>query len=216
MRKLLRKEGRKIEIMNILTLFRLAVVLLFVAALMPRALSQKQEGAGEQKPQPISPCGPIFFPFNSQRVNCEHKACLDEIALRLQQDPKAKLVMDSHQDSSERRPISACRTRRPFYYFPNEKGVSTDRFIVRDFGDLCSHESDDVNLNRRIEFWILPEGASISDIGSIKKCANNMTPQAKPPSLCPPNEPMGGSCGGDDSGDSLPKQKPPQRKPRRP
>jgi len=30
---------------------------------------------------------PIFFPFNSARINNEHKACLDEIALKMQQDP---------------------------------------------------------------------------------------------------------------------------------
>src|SRR5262249_4174831 len=41
----------------------------------------------------LVPCGPIFFPFNSARINNEHKACLDEIALRLQQDPRALLVI---------------------------------------------------------------------------------------------------------------------------
>jgi hypothetical protein len=35
----------------------------------------------------ITPCGPIFFPYNSARINNEHKACLDDIAIRLQQDP---------------------------------------------------------------------------------------------------------------------------------
>ena len=126
---------------------------------------------------PISPCGPIFFPFNSARINNEHKACLDEIALKLQQDPRASLVVDGHRDSSERVGISLTRANNARDYLVNEKGVDTARITVRNFGDTCPHDSGDPNLNRRVEFWIVPSDATVSAIDSMKKCASGATPQ---------------------------------------
>ena len=126
---------------------------------------------------PLSPCGPIFFPFNSARINNEHKACLDEIALRMQQDPRASLVIDGHRDSSERVGISLTRANNARDYLVNEKGVDTSRITVRNFGDTCPHESGDPNLNRRVEFWIVPADGKASDIDQLKKCAAGATPQ---------------------------------------
>jgi len=126
---------------------------------------------------PLSPCGPIFFPYNSARINNEHKACLDEIALRMQQDPRASLVIDGHRDSSERVGISLTRANNARDYLVNEKGVDTSRITVRNFGDTCPHESGDPNLNRRVEFWIVPADGKASDIDSLKKCAAGATPQ---------------------------------------
>jgi hypothetical protein len=128
-------------------------------------------------PAIIVPCGPIFFPFNSARINNEHKACLDEIALRLQQDPRASLVIDGHRDSSERVGISLTRANNARDYLVNEKGIDTSRITVRNFGDTCPHESGDANLNRRVEFYIIPEGASIEGIAAIKRCAGGAAGQ---------------------------------------
>jgi hypothetical protein len=128
-------------------------------------------------PPPISPCGPIFFPFNSARINNEHKACLDEIALRMQQDPRASLVIDGHRDSSERVGISLTRANNARDYLVNEKGTDTARITVRNFGDTCPHDSGDPNLNRRVEFWIVPADGKASDIDALKKCASGATPQ---------------------------------------
>lgn len=133
--------------------------------------------APPQAAPPISPCGPIFFPFNSARINNEHKACLDEIALRMQQDPRASLVIDGHRDSSERVGISLTRANNARDYLVNEKGVDTSRITVRNFGDTCPHDSGDPNLNRRVEFWIVPADGKASDIDALKKCASGATPQ---------------------------------------
>jgi hypothetical protein len=122
-------------------------------------------------PKPISPCGPIFFPFNSARINNEHKACLDQIALQMQQNPRDALVIDGHRDSSERVGISLTRANNARDYLVNEKGVDTARITVRNFGDTCPHESGDPNLNRRVEFWIVPADGRASDIDAMKKCA---------------------------------------------
>jgi hypothetical protein len=126
---------------------------------------------------PMVPCGPIFFPFNSARINNEHKACLDDIALRLQQDPRASVVIDGHRDSSERVGISLTRANNARDYLVNEKGVDAARITVRNFGDTCPHESGDPALNRRVEFYILPEGANMAGIDAMKKCASGATPR---------------------------------------
>jgi len=122
----------------------------------------------------VTPCGPIFFPFNSARINNEHKACLDEIALRLQQDPRSSLVIDGHRDSSERVGISLTRANNARDYLTGEKGIDAARINVRNFGDTCPHESGDPNLNRRVEFWVLPEGATADNIK--KMCGSGATP----------------------------------------
>jgi hypothetical protein len=126
--------------------------------------------------QPVTPCGPIFFPYNSARINNEHKACLDEIALRMQQDPRSTLVIDGHRDSSERVGISLTRANNARDYLTGEKAIDASRITVRNFGDTCPHESGDPNLNRRVEFWILPEGAAASAIDALKKCGSGATP----------------------------------------
>jgi hypothetical protein len=128
-------------------------------------------------PPPMVPCGPIFFPFNSARINNEHKACLDDIALRLQQDPRASVVIDGHRDSSERVGISLTRANNARDYLVNEKGVDAARITVRNFGDTCPHESGDPALNRRVEFFILPEGATMAAVDAMKKCASGATPR---------------------------------------
>jgi hypothetical protein len=128
-------------------------------------------------PPPISPCGPIFFPFNSARINNEHKACLDQIALQMQQNPRDALVIDGHRDSSERVGISLTRANNARDYLVNEKGVDSARITVRNFGDTCPHDSGDPNLNRRVEFWIVPADGNAADIDKMKKCAAGATPQ---------------------------------------
>jgi hypothetical protein len=137
-------------------------------------------GVGVPPPTPIHPmvpCGPIFFPFNSARINNEHKACLDDIALRLQQDPRASVVIDGHRDSSERVGISLTRANNARDYLVNEKGVDAARITVRNFGDTCPHDSGDPALNRRVEFFILPEGANMAGVDAMKKCASGATPR---------------------------------------
>jgi hypothetical protein len=128
-------------------------------------------------PPPISPCGPIFFPFNAARITNEHKACLDEIALRMQQDPRSSLLIDGHRDSSERVGISLTRANNARDYLVNEKGIDSARITVRNFGDTCPHESGDPNLNRRVEFWIIPADGRASDVDRLKKCGAGATPQ---------------------------------------
>jgi hypothetical protein len=129
------------------------------------------------RPEVVRPCGPIFFPFNSARINNEHKACLDQISLSLQQDPRAALVIDGHRDSSERVGISLTRANNTRDYLVTEKGIDSARITVRNFGDTCPHEKGDPLLNRRVEMWILPEGATLSDVDAVKRCRPGYRPR---------------------------------------
>ncbi|HEY3135688.1 MAG TPA: OmpA family protein [Blastocatellia bacterium] len=129
-----------------------------------------------RRPEVIRPCGPIFFPFNGARITNEHKACLDEVALALQQDPRAAVVIDGHRDSSERVGISLTRANNARDYLVSDKGVDPARITVRNFGDTCPHEKGDPALNRRVEFWILPEGTTLADVDAVKKCRPGSSP----------------------------------------
>jgi hypothetical protein len=130
-----------------------------------------------KKPDVITPCGPIFFPYNSARINNEHKACLDDIAIKLQQDPRSSLVIDGHRETSERVGISLTRANNARDYLVNEKGIDSARITVRNFGDTCGHPSGDPNLNRRVEFWYVPDGADSKQIDTLMKCTAAATPQ---------------------------------------
>ncbi|MEK6285186.1 MAG: AMIN domain-containing protein [Acidobacteriota bacterium] len=130
-----------------------------------------------RRPEVIKPCGPISFQFNSARINNEHKACLDQIQLALQQDPRAALVIDGHRDSSERPGISLTRANNVRDYLVSEKGVDPARITVRNFGDTCPQERSDAQVNRRVEMWILPEGSTLSDIDAVKRCREGSTPR---------------------------------------
>jgi hypothetical protein len=130
-----------------------------------------------ERPKVSVPCGPIFFPFNSARINNEHKACLDEVAILMQQDPRTTLVIDGHRDGSERAGISLTRAYNARDYLVTEKGIDTARITVRNFSDSCPYPGGDAKLNRRVEFWVIPEGASISDINAVKQCAPGARPR---------------------------------------
>jgi hypothetical protein len=129
------------------------------------------------RPELIRPCGPIFFPFNSARINNEHKACLDQIALSLMQDPRAALVIDGHRDSAERVGISLTRANNARDYLVNEKAVDSARITVRNFSDTCPQEKGEAQLNRRVEFWVLPEGATMADADAAKRCRAGSSPR---------------------------------------
>ncbi len=144
----------------------------------------------QPRPEVIKPCGPIFFPFNSARINNEHKACLDQIPLALEQDPRAALVIDGHRDSSERVGISLTRAYNTRDYLISEKRVDPARITVRNFGDTCPQERSDPQLNRRVEMWILPERATTSDIASLKRCRAGSTPREITNEEPAPGEPV--------------------------
>ena len=53
------------------------------------------------RPEPIK-CTSGGFPRNSERLNNVDKACLDDVASRLRQDPRGRVMIIGHADSKER------------------------------------------------------------------------------------------------------------------
>ena len=116
---------------------------------------------------------PCFFARNTARVNNECKAILDDVALRMQQDPRVVLAMDGHSDGGERRGVALGRAENVRDYLVNERGVDANRVIVRSFDDKCPRAER--NQNRRVELWLVPEGRTVDE---IRKDCPGATPTA--------------------------------------
>ncbi|HXG63597.1 MAG TPA: hypothetical protein VNO70_00725 [Blastocatellia bacterium] len=93
------------------------------------------------------------------------------------QDASLSLVLDGHRDSAEPVGLSLTRLNLARWYMVEEKGIASNRIILRNFGNTCPHESGDRALNRRVEVWLLPKGARVDEIHALKKCAAGAAPK---------------------------------------
>jgi outer membrane protein OmpA-like peptidoglycan-associated protein len=113
------------------------------------------------KPE-ISPVKPdLEFRRGSARVDNVHKAILDDVALRMQQEPEALLVIDGHVDRGEPRRLAQQRAENTKLYLVREKRIDPDRIIIRNFGSDRPHPSGQRARNRRIELYVVPPGAEM-------------------------------------------------------
>ncbi len=129
-------------------------------------------------PEVIScpPCGPLFFPLNSPRVQEEHAACLDDLALRMMQDKNLIVVFDGHRDAKERVGISITRVNFDRRYL-EEKGIDASRIVTRNFSDTCPFAENDAALNKRVEFWLMPKGTDLNTTLQTKRCRDGFIPK---------------------------------------
>ena len=120
-----------------------------------------------EKPAPPEPitCTAGGFPRNLSRLNNVDKACLDDVAARLRQDPKSRLIIVGHADSQERHPEVLGKTRAEAIkaYLVTERGIEESRIVTRsaaatkplDMGTTPAARAK----NRRVELIFLAEGA---------------------------------------------------------
>lgn len=87
------------------------------------------------------------------RVDNEAKACLDDIAMTLQRQPDAKLVIIGNYGPGERPHQGAERSLNVRQYLTDEKGIDPTRIEVR-FGEASGRTVDDV---------LVPAGATYSN-----------------------------------------------------
>ena len=120
------------------------------------------------KPEPVT-CTSGGFPRNMARLNNVDKACLDDLASRLKQDPRSRIVIVGHADKSERYPDVIARKRAEAIktYLVKERGVDESRVTARSAG---ATKPLDTGLsaaarakNRRAEVTFVPEGASVPE-----------------------------------------------------
>lgn len=88
------------------------------------------------------------------RVSNEAKACLDDIALNLNQHADAQLYVIAGTSAGEPRTRASERALNIRQYLVREKGVSSDRILLRDGGPL----------GRLAHTVLVPAGASYSDV----------------------------------------------------
>ncbi len=113
--------------------------------------------APERKAETMT-CNATSFPRNLARLNNVDKACLDDVALRLRDDPRSRVLIIGHADKNERRPdvLSRQRAEATKAYLVRERGVSESRVTTRGMG---ASQSTGPN-NRRVEVIFVPEGAT--------------------------------------------------------
>ena len=121
--------------------------------------------AGPAAPATTSTCTAGGFPPNRDRLNNVDKACLDDVASRLRQDPRSTVVIIGHADKGERTPEVIARKRAEAVkrYLTVERGVDASRISVRSAGSskpLDTGTSAAARArNRRVEVITVPEGA---------------------------------------------------------
>jgi outer membrane protein OmpA-like peptidoglycan-associated protein len=103
----------------------------------------------------LSEC--LFAPAGSSRVDNVCKRILDDVALRLQNDPKATIVIVGFADPKEPRPakLGALRATNAVKYL-GEKGIDASRITTR----AGAGQTGAGKENRRIDVIWVPQGAT--------------------------------------------------------
>ena len=119
----------------------------------------------ERKPEALT-CTSGGFPRNLSRLNNVDKACLDDVASRLRQDPNSRVIIVGHADTQERYAdvIGRKRAEAVKTYLVKDRGVDESRITVRSAGSskpLDSGASAAARAkNRRVDVIFVPEGAT--------------------------------------------------------
>jgi outer membrane protein OmpA-like peptidoglycan-associated protein len=95
----------------------------------------------------------------SSRVDNVCKRVLDDVALRLKNDPNAKLVITGYADKHEPKAAKLADTRADLARkYLGEKGIDASRVSTRT--GTASMEKGAEKENRRVDFTFVPEGAT--------------------------------------------------------
>ncbi len=108
-------------------------------------------------PPQASKINECFFRAGSGRVDNVCKRILDDVALRLKNEPKASVVVVGYADPKERRPERLAKERgENTAKYLASKGVDTSRVNVRTAGGQAGAGKQ----NLRIDIVWVPEGAT--------------------------------------------------------
>jgi outer membrane protein OmpA-like peptidoglycan-associated protein len=120
-----------------------------------------------QKAESVT-CTSSGFPRNLARLNNVDKACLDDVAARLRQDPRSRVVVVGHADPRESHPDVLGRKRAEAVkaYLVKERGIEEARVSARTAGatrSLGATGQGSWARNSRVEIVFLPEGTAYSE-----------------------------------------------------
>jgi outer membrane protein OmpA-like peptidoglycan-associated protein len=120
-----------------------------------------------QKPKPEAvTCTSGGFPRNLARLNNVDKACLDDVASKLRQDPRSRVVVVGHADKGERNANVVARKRAEAVksYLVKERGIDEARITAREVGATRPLDTGTSAMsrakNRRVDVVFVPEGAT--------------------------------------------------------
>ncbi len=122
----------------------------------------------QKAPEPIT-CTSGGFPRNLSRLNNVDKACLDDVAARMKQDPQSRVVIVGYADSAERYPdvIGRKRAEAVKAYLVTEGGADESRITTRSSGaenPLDTGRTAQARAkNRRVDIIFLPAGAKLPE-----------------------------------------------------
>jgi hypothetical protein len=111
-------------------------------------------------------CTSAGFPNSLARLNNVDKACLDDVASKLRQDPRSRVVIVGHAAGNERYPDVIARKRAEAVkaYLVKERGIDEARITARSAGatkPLDTGTSAAARArNRRVDVIFVPEGAT--------------------------------------------------------
>jgi outer membrane protein OmpA-like peptidoglycan-associated protein len=88
---------------------------------------------------------------NSGYVDNRSKAVLDDVALKLQQDPNLNVVLSGSADAGEPRSMALQRAQNAMAYLTKFKGIDPQRIQTK-----AATEP-----GRKVEVWTLPAGATL-------------------------------------------------------
>jgi len=128
----------------------------------------------------------LDFKPNSGYVDNRSKAVLDDVALKLQQDPNLTAVLSGSADAGEPRSMALQRAQNAMTYLTKSKGIDPQRIQVK----------AGTEPGRKVEVWTLPAGATLpgnapaqppQGTGQQEQPQTTQPPAAEqPPALQPP------------------------------
>ncbi len=133
------------------------------------ANTQVRVEAATRRPEAQTLCDSAGFPRNLSRLNNIDKACLDDVASRMRQDPRARVVIVGHADKSERFPdvVGRKRAEEVKDYLVKQRGVDESRISVRSAGSAQPADSGTTAAarakNRRVQVIFVPDGATVPE-----------------------------------------------------
>ena len=129
----------------------------------------------------------LDFKPNSGYVDNRSKAVLDDVALKMQQDPNLNAVLSGSADSGEPRSMALQRAQNAMAYLTKSKGIDPQRIQTK-----AATEP-----GRKVEVWTLPAGATLPGATTCSASTrhSSRTPAATQPTPAeqPPATPAAGS-----------------------
>jgi hypothetical protein len=113
---------------------------------------------------------------NSGYVDNRSKAVLDDVALKMQQDPNLNAVLSGSADAGEPRSMGLQRAQNAMAYLTKAKGIDPQRIQTK-----AATEP-----GRKVEVWTLPAGATLPGTTPAAQPPQGTSQQEQPQTTQPP------------------------------